>query len=292
MRQDQAISTPRGDFHLIDWGGTGPLAVVCHATGFCAGAYTPLAERLTSDLHLVGLDDRGHGMTDAPADPKRLRDWSVFADDLLEVLTGLGEPAVVIGHSRGGAVGMLAAARRPDLVRALVLMDPTILPFYWMWWWWLFKKVGLARRIPIAARAAKRQDVWPDRETMLAAYQGKKSFADWRDGWLEAYVRECTRPNGDGRVRLCCDPAWESRAFAVCAHDVWRYIRRLTHPTLVLYGDRSDTFLPAAARRFRAKAPAGKLVSLEDTSHFVPMERPGECRDLIVAFLREAGIIT
>ncbi|MBU0514402.1 MAG: alpha/beta hydrolase [Proteobacteria bacterium] len=292
MRRDHRVSTPRGDFHLIDWGGQGPLAVICHATGFCAGAYNPLAERLSSDLHPVGLDDRGHGLSTAPADPRRLGDWYVFADDLGEVLASLGEPAVVIGHSRGGTVGLLAAARRPDLVRALVLMDPTILPFHWMWWWWIFKKLGLSRRVPIAARAAKRRAVWPDQETLLAAYRGKKNFEAWQGGWLEAYVRECTRPDGDGRIRLGCDPAWESRAFAVCAHDVWRYVPRLAHPTLVLYGDRSDTFLPPAARRFRAKAPGARLIALEGTSHFVPMERPEECRELIVDFLREAGIIS
>ncbi|MGD8990417.1 MAG: hypothetical protein PVI00_03070, partial [Desulfobacterales bacterium] len=39
---------------------------------------------------------------------------------------------------------------------ALVLIDPTILPFSWMWWWYVFKLTGLTRFVPIVATAAKR----------------------------------------------------------------------------------------------------------------------------------------
>ncbi len=290
-RQDRFVETPRGEFHVIDWGGpdSGPLVVIDHATGFCSGMYSPLAELLRPDLRVRGLDDRGHGRTRAPADPKRLKNWFTFADDLAAVLTTMGEPVVLIAHSRAGAAGLLATVRRPELVKALILLDPTILPWSWMGMWWLAKKTGLAKRTPIAHRAARRRAVWPDRETLLAAYDGKSIFKDWRPGWLEAYVTECTEPDGSGKIKLCCDPLWEARAFAACTHEVWRYIPKIGCPTLVLYGDRSDTFRHSAARRFARQAPGAEVVALTDTSHFVPMERPEECRDRIVAFLRHHG---
>jgi pimeloyl-ACP methyl ester carboxylesterase len=237
------------------------------------------------------MDDRGHGHTRAPADPKRLRRWFTFADDLAGVLETMGEPVVLIAHSRAGAAGVLMTVRRPELVRALILLDPTILPFYWMQWWWLFKKTGLAKRIPIASRAARRRAVWPDRETLLAAYDGKSMFKDWRPGWLEGYVTECTEPDPDGNIKLCCDPLWESRAFATCTHEIWSYIPKIACPTMVLYGDRSDTFLRPAARRFARKAPGAEVKAMTDTSHFVPMERPEQCRDRIVAFLRRHAVL-
>ena len=66
----------------------------------------------------------------------------------------LGGPIIALGHSRGGTASLLLAAKYPDLVRALILIDPTILPFSWMWWWYLAKKTGAARFVPIAYRAA------------------------------------------------------------------------------------------------------------------------------------------
>ncbi len=290
MRRDREFKGEDGNFHFIDWGGPGPLAHFSHATGFCAGAYTPFAQRLARHLRIVGIDDRGHGKTTAPADPKKLKGWDIFARDLADFFDHLGQPVIAMGHSRGGVASLLVAVRRPELVRALVLVDPTILPFSWMGGWFIAKKLGLSRLIPIAARAARRREVWPDRETLLAAYRGRWPFKAWSDGFLEAYVADGTRDTDHGKITLCCDPAWESRCFAVCSHDIWRYIPRLQVPTLVLFGSDSDTFLRPAVRRFKAKLPGAVFRCLEGTSHFVPMERPDESADAIVAFLRDNGI--
>ncbi len=82
MKQHRTFSGPGGDFHWIDWGGRGPLLHLSHATGFCAGVYTPLAERLLAHFRVIGMDNRGHGATSASADPTRLLDWNIFAEDL------------------------------------------------------------------------------------------------------------------------------------------------------------------------------------------------------------------
>ncbi|MEW5721708.1 MAG: alpha/beta hydrolase, partial [Thermodesulfobacteriota bacterium] len=283
--QDLTFSGPDGDFHYLDWGGRGPLAHIAHATGFCARIYTPLAERLKEHLHVIGLDDRGHGRTRAPADPRRLEDWMVFARDLELFLESQGRPVVAMGHSRGGVVSLLLAVLRPDLIRALVLIDPTILPFSWMWWWFLAKKFGLARLVPIAARAARRRDSWPDRAAVLASFRQKKPFSDWAEGFLEGYVADGVTENDDGTVRLSCHPAWESRTFATCSHDIWRYAARLTQPTLFLYGRHSDVCLPAAAKRFGRVQPDTAFLRLDQVGHFVPMERPEQTVRAILDFL-------
>ncbi len=291
MRQDHTFKAPDGDFHYIDWGGSGPLAHFAHATGFCAGVYTPLAERLRPQLRVMGMDDRGHGKTQAPADPKKIKTWDIFADDLERFFEHLGEPVIALGHSQGGVASLLVAVRRPDLVRALVLIDPTILPFSWMAPWFLAKKTGLAKFVPIAYRAARRRRIWPDRETLMAAYGSKLPFRVWKDGFLEAYVADGTKETNKGMVELRCDPIWESRVFAACSHDVWRYIPRLQQPTLVLYGADSDTFLPPAVNRFKAKVPSATFQRFEKTSHFVPMERPDKTADAILTFLKDNKIL-
>jgi pimeloyl-ACP methyl ester carboxylesterase len=291
MEPYRTFKGPDGNFNFIDWGGSGPTAHFSHATGLCAGVYTPLARKIRSHLKMLGMDDRGHGRTRAPADPKKLTGWNIFAEDLENFIDHLNNPVIAIGHSRGATASLLLAVKRPELIRALVLIDPTILPYSWRWWWYLAQKSGLAKRTPIVATAAKRRYIWPDRRTMLESYRGKAVFRSWQDGFLEAYVESGTEATPDANIKLCCAPAWESRCFAVCPHDVWRDIPRLKKPTLVLYGATSDTFLSAAARRFKAKVPSARMVSLEKTGHFVPMERPEDTTQIIVRWLKGQGII-
>lgn len=290
-RHDHIFKGTDGNFHFIDWGGAGPLAHFSHATGLCAGAYTPLAERLRRHMRVIGMDDRGHGGTGAPADLGRLKNWDGFADDLESFFDYLAEPVIAMGHSRGATVSLLLAVKRPELVRALILIDPTILPLSWMWWWYLLKRTGLARFVPIVATASRRKRDWPDRESMLEAYRRKAVFQTWQDGFLEAYIQDGTEKTGNGTIRLCCHPAWESKSFAACPHDIWRYIPRLKKPVLVVYGATSDTFLASAAKRFKAKVPGAALRCFEETGHFVPMERPDETSTTMVDFLRHNKIL-
>lgn len=290
-RHDCTFKGPNGDFHFIDWGGAGPLAHFAHATGLCAGVYAPLVELLRSRLEMIGMDDRGHGKTEAPANPRRLKNWDIFVEDLQLFFDHFKKPVIAIGHSRGATVSLLLAIKRPELISALVLIDPTILPYSWMWWWYLAKKTGVAKRIPIVATAARRKYIWPNRETILNAYRHKGVFQSWKDGFLEAYIAEGTEDSDQGGVKLSCEPAWESKCFAVCPHDVWRYIPKLQQPTLILYGAKSDTFLPAAVKRFELNVPHAAFHCFENTGHFVPMERPNQSAETILTFLKSMAIL-
>jgi len=291
QRQDGTFLGTEGEFHFINWGGDGPLAHFAHATGLCAGVYTPLANILRSRLNITGMDDRGHGQTRVPANPDSLNSWNVFADDLELFCQHLAKPVIAMGHSRGAAVSLMLAIKRPDLIRALVLIDPTILPYSWMWWWYLAKKSGLARWMPIVATAARRRSAWPDQESLLSSYRKKTVFSTWQDGFLEAYIADGTEKTLQGEVRLCCEPAWESKCFAVCPHDIWRYVPQLKQPVLVLYGATSDTFLAPAVKRFQSTVPHARFKCFEKSGHFVPMEQPGATADAIFDFLQTEALI-
>ncbi len=83
--------------------------------------YTPLAEALRPDWRVVALDQRGHGDSDHAKTYTR--------DDYLSDLNSLfahlalNEPVVMLGNSLGGVNAYQFAARRPELVRALVIED-------------------------------------------------------------------------------------------------------------------------------------------------------------------------
>lgn len=104
------------------WGDAeAPRVVFLHGVTSHGGHARPLAERWLAQRHRVLAPDLlGHGSS--PYEPP----WSIEAQ-LDAVLATVGdEPAAWIGHSYGGRLAFELAARRPELVNRLVLLDPAI----------------------------------------------------------------------------------------------------------------------------------------------------------------------
>lgn len=104
-----------------DAGSGSPAMVFVHGWTCDHSHFSPQFDHFRQRHRVIGIDLRGHGASDAPEG-----DYSIpaLADDVawlcgqLEVAS-----AVVVGHSMGGAVGVELAARHPELVSALVLVD-------------------------------------------------------------------------------------------------------------------------------------------------------------------------
>jgi pimeloyl-ACP methyl ester carboxylesterase len=80
----------------------------------------------TERYRVIAPDLRGHGRSSVAAGGYTC---AGFADDLASLLTALGSgPAVVIGHSLGGAIAAHLAVNHPDLVRAVVAVDSSYGP--------------------------------------------------------------------------------------------------------------------------------------------------------------------
>ena len=100
-----------------------PPIVLLHGATFRSEDWENIFPRLATRYRVIAYDARGHGKSG------RAATYAIgeFADDLLRVIdTVAGRPAIVIGHSLGGAAALVAAAKRPDAVRALVLEDPVV----------------------------------------------------------------------------------------------------------------------------------------------------------------------
>jgi branched-chain amino acid transport system permease protein len=106
--------------------GHGPRTVV-FVHGFQASGriWQLVLERLPAEEYrAIAVDNRGAGQTDAP-ESEDAYGCKPFADDLAELVTALGlRDFVLVGHSMGGATVMQFAVAHPELLRALVLVDP------------------------------------------------------------------------------------------------------------------------------------------------------------------------
>jgi pimeloyl-ACP methyl ester carboxylesterase len=107
--------------HLLDWGGDGrpPLLLLHGFTGH-AHAWDTLAIALQPHFHVLALDARGHG----DSEPADVYDAAGAFRDLSSVVDQLGVRALtLVGLSMGGRNAMYFAAKRPEMVERLVVLD-------------------------------------------------------------------------------------------------------------------------------------------------------------------------
>ena len=107
--------------HYLEWPGDGPPVVALHGLASSAHWYHRLSHSMAGDYRIIAPDQRGHGQTtQAPVG----YDWQTLASDVVGLMNHLGvERAPVLGHSWGGHVASNLAARFPDRVSCLVMID-------------------------------------------------------------------------------------------------------------------------------------------------------------------------
>jgi len=107
--------------NYLDWGSESaePL-VMLHGGAWCWQEYLSLLPSLAQRWHTYSLDLRGNGRSGWVPDTYRLQD---FVADNAQFLGRLSAPAVLVGHSIGGVIALMLAARCPDRVKALIIED-------------------------------------------------------------------------------------------------------------------------------------------------------------------------
>lgn len=256
-----------------------PIDIVfSHANGFNARTYRTILAPLASDHRILALDLRGHGRTELPTPTEGRTSWEGLADDLLALLSALDiRGAVLSGHSMGGTSSLLAAARAPERVKALVLFDPVLLPpgaseAY---------RQGQAPPSAMEIAARRRRAVFENREEALAAYTGRGAFKSWSPAQLTDYVADGFRDRPDGQVELSCAPEWEASNFGSHGHDPWPALRAPPCPVRILRAEHASTSASLTPHLDELTAAGLRIETIPGTSHFLPMERPDVLREAL-----------
>lgn len=269
----------------LDFGGRGPALHFAHANGFPPGVYRSLLENLAADHEVFAVSHRPLWSEGRPEE--ELGHWDRIADDLVAFLDGVGRgPVIGAGHSLGATATLFAAARRPDLFRALVLVEPVFLAPGAA----AFLAVAPAfatNRVPLVGATLRRRQRFSGVEEALRYYRDKPVFRGLSDAALRDYVEHATRPDGDG-VRLAYPREWEAQVYRR-APWVWHRLRRIDLPVLGLRGAASGTLTAGSFRRWRKLQPRADLQEIPGCGHLVPMESPGEVAARIRAFTRSLG---
>jgi pimeloyl-ACP methyl ester carboxylesterase len=268
---------------LDDWGGTGPDLHLAHANGFPPGSYRKLIDVLKTRYRVLTLRSRA---LVPGSDPASLTSWTDLADELAHALQARGLMGIVgVGHSVGGVASLLASVKTPGLFRAVVALDPVLVTGKRLW---LLRATALLRqrhRIPLAQGARRRREAWGSREEVAASFQKKALFQRFDSESFQDYLTHGLVEAPSGGVRLAIPAAWEARVFETIPVDVWRTLRSVTVPTLVVRGSDSPTLTPEGLERVRRTIPGVRTEELPGTAHLFPLEQPEACGRRVLAFL-------
>ena len=255
MSGRQALIRDGTRLSYVDFGGHGRPLVALHGNCGCARNFAPLALALAPDWRVIALDQRGHGWSHRP----RGCDRAAYVADAEAFLVHLGlGPVPLLGHSLGGVNAYQLAARRPDLVSALLVED-----------------VG-ARVGP----APPDEGAWPARFESLSLLL---DFLSAQGIGLDRYVLDSVVEREDGwTVRF--DPAWAVRSREALIGDWTADWVASTCPALLVNGLHSPVLPADEARGMAAERPNTTLVTL-DAGHTVHDERPAEFASAVAGFL-------
>ena len=286
LRQDAApLQIPS-----VEWGGRGEALHFLHANGYPPACYQPLIERLTAEYHVFGMLLRPLW---EGTDPRTIGDWKPFSEDLRQFLHQTGAEGVIgLGHSIGAVVTLRAAIQEPGLFRALILIDPVLLPPLQVVQLRIAHALGIQRGgRRLVEGALRRRRHFDDLEQMQAGYRRREVFRYFGDEELRALVHGLTRPNRERGYDLVYSPEWEARIYETGIWrdwDLWSGIPKLRIPMLFLRGEQTDTFFIRTAQMAQERNAQVQVQTIANATHLVPMERPGEVAEGILQFMEQS----
>lgn len=251
-----------------------PLIVFSHANSFPAGTYAVLFRHLRARGFTVrAVDMFGHD----PAYPVS-NNWPGLVQQLHDFaareVDQAGEPAYLVGHSLGGFLSVMCAARHPQLARGVLLLDSPLLGGWKSHALRAAKRTQLVGSISPGAVSRKRKNRWPSRAAALEHFRHKKAFAHWDAQVLADYVAHGLREDEDGQFALAFDRDIETAIYNTLPDHLDALLKR--HPLrcrAAFIGALQSQEMAQVGRTMTERVTEGRMAFM-DGSHLFPMEKP------------------
>lgn len=264
LQTTQFLQTKEGKISY-DIQGSGPLIICVAGMGDLRSSYRYMTPGLVNaGYKVVQMDLRGHGESDTTFDHYGDEET---AKDLIAMIKYFKEPATIIGNSMGAGAGVIAAAKRPELIRSLVFISPfvrepknakyvkPILNFFTLPLW---AAGTFNMMLPLWFKGNKPAD--------YEAYRKKLVSNIKRPGYTKAFSRT---------TRIVHTPSE-------------RVIHLVKAPTLTLVGEFDPDFSsPQAEMEWIRDTLNGKGALIKDASHYPQSQQPKKVLEYVLPFLKE-----
>lgn len=252
-----------------------------HANGFPGGSYQAIFDQLSVHYDVRFTDRIGHH-PDFPV----TNNWPNLERQMIEYFEKTySEPVIAVGHSLGGILSLRLAYKRPDLVKAVLVLDVPALSAIEAGGLRMLKWLRLMDKVTPAARMDGRRNLWANEEEAIAYFRGKKLMSQFDKRCLEDYVHYGTQPCDEG-ICLHFDPKVEQSIYRTIPDNL--VLRKpLSVPAAAIGGLNSAVFNRSQAARMKNKLKM-KFAWLPGT-HMFPLEHPQQTADTILKLLKEMG---
>lgn len=252
------------NIHYTRTGGDKPPLVLLHGlmtNGLC---WTSIARVLEEEYDVIMPDARGHGSSTVPDFGYRYED---HANDVSGLINALGlPPPILLGHSMGGMTAAVVASRKPNLLRGLILADPTFLS-------------------PKVQREVRDSDV-ADQHRQMLNMSLSEVVADARNRHPN---RSAETLELFARARLQTSMA----AFDVLtppSPDYKMLVSAIEVPSLIVFGDQG-VISSVIAEELRSLNPRLQAEQIREAGHSVHIDQPEQFAVVIRSFIRSIGTV-
>lgn len=255
--------------------GAGRPLLLIHSINAAASAYEMLGPftGLRDSYRVHALDLLGYGRSDRPA---RRYYGEDYVDLIGAQLAQIGEPTALIASSLGAAYAVGAAARRPDLVSALVLVCPVGLGQLD----WPAGRIAHAFHSLLRGPAGRLLFRLLTTRASIAYFLRQQAYhnpAQITPEVVEAYYQTCRHPNAH-YAPVCF-------LTGLLNYNIAADLPRLTQPILLVWGDQARTTPVRQAQAFQAANPRARLTVIQGCSQLVQEEQPERFNAEVRTFL-------
>jgi pimeloyl-ACP methyl ester carboxylesterase len=249
------------------------LIIFSHANSFPASTYGVLFASLKKrGFTIKAIEKFGH-------DPQYpvTNNWKHLVQQLADFaqreVDKHGEPAYLVGHSLGGFLSLMCAARHPALAKGVVLVDAPVLGGWRATTLGAIKSTPFIGRVSPGAVSQRRRNTWDSTDAAFAYFKTKRAFAHWDEQMLRDYVTHGMQ-DVDGKRTLSFQREVETQIYTTLPDNLEALLKRhpLKCPAAFVGGTHSEE-MKRVGTALTEKVTKGRMLMLDGT-HLFPMEKP------------------
>ncbi|MBB4858625.1 pimeloyl-ACP methyl ester carboxylesterase [Novosphingobium chloroacetimidivorans] len=281
LAQVDAVVLPNGvEMKYHEWAGEGPTILFLHPSTGYGRMWEWTVDALDGRFHAYAPDQRGHGGTSRPDGSYSAE---AYADDLVSFMDAVGiSRAIIVGHSLGGRVAQVFAARYADRVSALVLVaSPHLSNFYGT-------RDSAQVVLRNAAATLDHPETFASKDEALAFMRANWPWSPEGEHALEHRIAHNFEHHDDGSISPRYDNVRVAQGLAHLSDDLRPYAAQVSCPVMIVRATSGN--LPADKAEAIAKFWRDARVVDVEGRYALQMESPVALANAIAAFASQAGL--